>query len=190
MLPAATELLWKRLEHEPLLAGWHLIGGTALSLTIEHRQSEDLDFVWPGQGLLPVPVIGHLVKQLVAEGWHLERDDDPRADQEFRNAGMNLHDHQQNFVASTAAGNVKLTFFSPDLPLCVLLPKSESATVIIPPLSLLFQSKALVACSRSALRDWVDPFVKWNSGGNPVVAGKESGSPVPQVFYQQQRLCT
>lgn len=41
-LPPETARVWQRLESEPLLAGWYLIGGSALALRIGHRQSEDL----------------------------------------------------------------------------------------------------------------------------------------------------
>lgn len=144
MLPPETERLWQRLQNEPLLAGWYLIGGTALSLLIGHRQSEDLDFAWPGKKL-PIPLLNRLIGNLQREGWHLERDDDANAYDEFLIAGMSLHDYQQNFIAASESGKVKLTFFSPDPPLSALLPKSTAPAVTIPPLPLLFQSKALPA---------------------------------------------
>ncbi len=96
---------------------------------------------------------------LESEGWHLERDDDQRAYEEFPIAGMSLHDYQQNFIATAGGDRVMLTFFSPDPPLSALLPKSTAATVVIPPLPLLFQSKALAACGRSTVRDWVDLYI-------------------------------
>ena len=36
--------LLKHLQSEPLLATTRLVGGTALSLQIGHRESDDLDF--------------------------------------------------------------------------------------------------------------------------------------------------
>lgn len=47
-LPAETRQLWLALMHEPLLRGFVLIGGTALTLRIGHRLSEDLDFAYLG----------------------------------------------------------------------------------------------------------------------------------------------
>ena len=164
-LPPETERLWRRLESEPLLAGWYLIGGTALSLLIGHRQSEDLDFAWPGGGKLPVHLLRQLTARLETEGWHLARDDDANAYDEFLIAGMSLHDYQQNFIATCDGDSVKLTFFSPDPPLSALLPPSDAATVIIPPLPLLFQSKALAACARSTVRDWVDLYILMTQHG-------------------------
>jgi len=78
-LPPETERLWRRLESEPILAGWYLIGGTALSLLIGHRQSEDLDIAWSGGGKLPVQLLNKLMASLNSEGWRLERDDDAAA---------------------------------------------------------------------------------------------------------------
>jgi Nucleotidyl transferase AbiEii toxin, Type IV TA system len=164
-LPPETERLWRRLEHEPLLAGWYLIGGTALGLLIGHRQSEDLDFAWPVGGKLPVHVLSQLITNLDLNGWQLKRDDDPNAYDEFLIVGMSLHDYQQNFIATAGGDPVKLTFFSPDPPLAALLPKSTAPAVVIPPLPLLFQSKALAASARSTVRDWVDLYILMTQHG-------------------------
>ena len=40
--PSTLELL-KKLQQEPLLATFNLVGGTALALRIGHRKSVDLD---------------------------------------------------------------------------------------------------------------------------------------------------
>ena len=44
MLPE-TERVWKFLKDEPSLAGFVLVGGTALALRLGHRRSEDLDLI-------------------------------------------------------------------------------------------------------------------------------------------------
>ena len=46
MLRPETEKLWNYLRTSEALAGFVLIGGTALTLHIQHRLSEDLDFVF------------------------------------------------------------------------------------------------------------------------------------------------
>jgi len=51
LLPEATRALWLKLRDEPLLKGGILIGGTALTLRIGHRRSEDLDFAFLSQRL-------------------------------------------------------------------------------------------------------------------------------------------
>lgn len=159
MLPPATSSLWGRLRSEPLLGGWCLIGGTALALQIAHRLSEDLDFAWPGGSKLPLPKIAALIAALEAEGWKVQRDDDPTAYEEFLNAGMSLHDHQQNFLVSGRAGAVRINLFSPDRLLAKVLPSVNSPRVLLPELPVLFRTKVVATLQRSASRDWLDLYI-------------------------------
>lgn len=192
-LPPETERMWKRLESEPLLAGWYLIGGTALALRIGHRRSEDLDFAWPGEIKLPAATLAALIRLLESEGWKLTRDDDAKAYDEFLIAGMSLHDFQQNFMASGNGGTVRLTFFSPEGPLATLLPRSNANTVLVPDLSVLFKAKALVTAQRSASRDWLDLYVLMTKHGftmDDYVAAFESTGSGTQLDLALQRLCS
>ena len=52
MLPRDTEQVWNLLKDQPVLAGFVLVGGSALTLRIDHRVSEDLDLAWT-QARLP-----------------------------------------------------------------------------------------------------------------------------------------
>lgn len=70
-MPAATQKNFARLKDDPKLAGFTLVGGTALALQIGHRQSEDLDFNLFGQKL-PIRAIDGLLNALVAEGCAIE----------------------------------------------------------------------------------------------------------------------
>ncbi|HWB01856.1 MAG TPA: nucleotidyl transferase AbiEii/AbiGii toxin family protein [Verrucomicrobiales bacterium] len=183
--------MWKRLEFEPLLAGWYLIGGTALALRIGHRRSEDLDFAWPGEIKLPAATLAALIRLLESEGWKLTRDDDAKAYDEFLIAGMSLHDYQQNFIASGNEGMVKLTFFSPEGPLARLLPRSNANTVAVPELPLLFKAKALVTAQRSASRDWLDLYVLMTKHGftmEDYAAAFEATGSEAQLDLALQRL--
>ena len=158
-LPPATAQLWNRLKDAQQLAGFYLIGGSALALLIGHRQSEDLDLAWSGDRL-PRGTLSALVKSLEGHGWSLERDDSPAAYEEFQIAGMDLHDYQQDFIATApAAGAVKLSFFVPPAPLAKLLPPTGQPSATIPTLTTLFKSKALATASRSASRDWLDLYL-------------------------------
>ncbi len=193
LLPPETERLWKRLESEPLLAGWYLIGGTALALRIGHRQSEDLDFAWPGGGKLPAPRLAALTAMLETEGWTFVRDDDANAYDEFLIAGMSLYDYQQNFIASDGGSAVKLTFFSPEGPLANLLPLSEAQLVTIPALALLFQAKALVSLQRSASRDWLDLYILMTRHGftmEDYAGAFQMAGAGNQLDLAFQRLCS
>jgi hypothetical protein len=51
MLKPDTKAAWQFLQKQPALAGFVLTGGSALALLLAHRQSEDLDFAWPGAQL-------------------------------------------------------------------------------------------------------------------------------------------
>ncbi|MEY4862603.1 MAG: hypothetical protein RLZ51_698 [Pseudomonadota bacterium] len=55
-MPEATQKNFSRLKDDPRLAGFTLVGGTALALQIGHRISEDLDFNIFGQKL-PIKAI-------------------------------------------------------------------------------------------------------------------------------------
>ena len=50
-MPDRTRRIFKVLAQEPLMQGFVLIGGTALSIQIGHRLSEDLDFWLPGAAM-------------------------------------------------------------------------------------------------------------------------------------------
>ena len=77
MLPPETEQVWHFLKQQPALAGFVLLGVSALALRIGHRLSEDLDLaggkvphdlvqpVRPGQ--LPPDPGGQLPQELRAE---------------------------------------------------------------------------------------------------------------------------
>ena len=54
MLPPETKRVWDFLREQPALAGFLLIGGTALALWIAHRLSEDLESAYP-ETRLPGP---------------------------------------------------------------------------------------------------------------------------------------
>ena len=67
LMPPATLRNFARLKDDPRLAGFTLVGGTALALQIGHRSSEDLDFNIFGQDL-PVKAIDSLLDELAASG--------------------------------------------------------------------------------------------------------------------------
>ena len=50
-MPERTRQVFETLAQEPLMKGFVLIGGTALSIQIEHRLSEDLDFWLPSPAM-------------------------------------------------------------------------------------------------------------------------------------------
>ncbi len=155
-LPAATAKLWRALEHDHLLAGFVLIGGTALALHIGHRKSEDLDLVWTGQRL-PRARIEQWITRLKSEGFEPMRVQNIADEEDFLNSGLELLDFQQNFVA----GPVKVSLFTPEEELREVLKDVEKSKVgpTVAPLDKIFATKCLVSAHRNKSRDWLDLYV-------------------------------
>lgn len=162
MLSPETEKAWNFLKEQPALAGFVLIGGSALAMTISHRLSEDLDFIYPDVRL-PVKQLEALRREAHERGFQLQRDDDEAALQEFARDGLDLHNYQQDFRAH---GAVKISFFAPDESLRrifasdVRRPKVRVAT-----LAEIFKAKCLVSAIRSKTRDWLDLYLLMRDHG-------------------------
>jgi hypothetical protein len=157
-----TERLWTWLSRRPELAGFVLVGGTALTLRIAHRLSEDLDFVLPAERL-PRVRLERLSREATAAGWVVERRQDPVAEAEFADALLDLDDFQQDHLVN---GAVKLTFFVADAELARCLdPCPAESFPRIASLDELFASKALVAAKRSRQRDRFDLLVLMRDQG-------------------------
>lgn len=154
-LPPDTRHLWQRMQHETLLQGFVLIGGSALTLRIGHRISEDLDFAYLGS-LLPRQRISLLRQSLLREGGAFELNQDIAAEHDFLNAGLDLSDHQQNYLAR---GNVKVTFVQLDAEITGLFSGNELQPLRVATLDEIFKTKALVCAERSKTRDWFDLYI-------------------------------
>lgn len=155
MLPADTKQVWSFLKEQPALAGFVLVGGSALALRIRHRMSEDLDFV-SSEPRLPRARLEALCRIAEASGFDFQHQDDEATTQEFADAGLALHDYQQNYLVNQ---NVKVSFFAPDPPLAMVLKGPLEPTARVATIEELFKTKALVSASRSKTRDWIDLYV-------------------------------
>lgn len=190
MLRPDTERIWHHFEHQAALAGFILIGGSAITLHISHRLSEDLDFAWTGTRL-PRAQLDTLRQISAATGITFQRDDDPAAADEFEIAGMELHDFQQDFVVG---GNVKVSFFTTDEPLSRVLTGAQHETgPRIATMDELFASKCLITATRSKSRDWFDLYFLMNGHGFTLddfhAAFVKAGIP-GQFDIAMQRLCS
>ena len=125
MLPPETERVWTFLKAQPALSGFVLIGGTALALQIKHRRSEDLDLAYL-ESRLPRSRLDALRRTAAESGFQFQTETDEIAAGEFLNAGLDLHDYQQNFLVN---GKVKVSFFAPDEPLPKVLLKGTERGV-------------------------------------------------------------
>lgn len=161
MLPPATEQVWNYLKEQPALAGFVLVGGSALALRIEHRMSEDLDFIFletnlPGERLDALCLLAR------SAGFDFQRNDDEAALADFAQGGLELHDSQQDFLVNSA---VKVSFFIADAPQQKIFLNQSEAKVRMASLAEIFKSKALVSSMRSKTRDWFDLYLLMREHG-------------------------
>lgn len=156
MLTPEAEQFWNWLSPRTNLSGFVLIGGSALSMRINHRLSEDLDFAFL-DNKLPTKRIEQLCKDAGLAGFHLQPDDDEAAISEFADGGLELHDYQQNYVAEE---RLRLSFFTADPALIRAIGRTEAGSgPRLAELPELFKSKCLVCAKRSKTRDWFDLYV-------------------------------
>jgi hypothetical protein len=161
LLPPETQRLWDFLKARPILSGFILIGGSALALRLQHRLSEDLDFIFPGP-TLPKEKLSALKLLATRHGFDFQRLDDEAALAEFQNAGEELHDHQQDYVVN---GKVRVSFFVPQNGMGKVLQPALSTGVRLAELPELFKTKCLVSALRSKTRDWLDLYLLFRDHG-------------------------
>jgi hypothetical protein len=103
---------------------------------IGHRLSEDLDFAIAAPRL-PRLALDGLIRILQVQGWSVARNDAEASYDEFLNAGMSLHDYQQDFLVN----GVKLTFFTADADLAAAIEATAHPTPRVASLPELFRTK-------------------------------------------------
>lgn len=189
MLRPDTQTLWNILQAEKGLGGFILIGGTALSMHLNHRLSEDLDFAFDGPKL-PRPRIEALKRRLGARGWRFAPNDPIAALQEFEDTGLDLHDYQQNHIVGE---RVKLTFVAPEHEVRVQLLAAAPDHVRVASLEEIFRLKCIACANRSKTRDWLDLYLLLRGGYfQPIdMRAPFAAAGVIQKFdIAMQRLCS
>lgn len=107
-MPEATQKNFARLNGDPRLSGFTLVGGTALALQIGHRISEELDFNIFGQKL-PIKAIDGLLDELAGSGSTIESLITSEQKLGFKiNSSENLDHYIQDYLIDGA----KVTFHS------------------------------------------------------------------------------
>ena len=162
-LPERTRDVWEVLRQDPHLRGFVLVGGTALTLRLAHRISEDLDLVWasPTQNIntdLPVHRIQEWVRDCRHRGMDIAKVNHVAEEQDFLNDGLDLNDFQQDYIIN----GVKVTLFkaSPELAGFVQKESAQATTApVVASLDTLFAAKALVLTERRKTRDWFDLYI-------------------------------
>ncbi len=103
----ATEALARHIAAESLLDHFLLVGGTALSIYLNHRLSEDLDFATTDKPL-PKKAISTLLKRLTNEGRAIEDSTPVAAHQDAIDDGYDIEEYYRDWLVD----GVKLTFFT------------------------------------------------------------------------------
>lgn len=106
-MPERTRSVFDALSNQPLMSGFILIGGTALSMQIGHRLSEDLDFWYPSDQL-PKSNIDTVLANLAATGHHHEFVTPAWKISQARINGTDLLAQSRDHVID----GVKVTFFA------------------------------------------------------------------------------
>ena len=187
LLPEPTRNLWLKLRVEPLLRGGILIGGTALTLRIGHRRSEDLDFAYLSEKL-PTSAIALLLRKY--PGW--TRNDNLANYDEFLIAGQSLHDYQQDFISGEG---VKVTFLAEDKSAWPLLGKGSAGGKAprVATTKEVFALKCLVCSRRSKSRDWYDLHTLFHDHGfevSDMVEAFEKANRSSDIDLAFRRLCS
>lgn len=158
-----TREVWATLRDSPRLHGFVLVGGTALTLRIGHRVSEDLDFAFVGGSRLPQRRIETLARETGAGGIAMTLNQSPVAIEEFQDAGLDLADYQMNYVALRT---VKVTFVRLDaLANKVFGDERPDEPLRVATIEEIFDTKCLVCADRSKTRDWFDLWVLMTQHG-------------------------
>jgi len=108
-MPERTKRVYEVLANEPLMQGFVLIGGTALSLQIGHRLSEDLDFWLPATSMTKER-IDTILSRLGAKGFHHAFSTPAWKISQARINGIDLLSQSRDHVID----GVKVTFFARD----------------------------------------------------------------------------
>ena len=160
MLRPDTERLWNFLKTEPALAHFVLVGGTALSMHLNHRVSEDLDFMI-SQARLPHRSIEILKRKAGVAGFQFAANDSPQGIAEFEDTGLEYLDFQQDYVV---AGTVKLTLVAPDPEVSIHLHAGLGDRPRVAGLDEIFALKCMACADRSKSTDWLDLYVMLQRG--------------------------
>lgn len=189
MLRPDTQALWDILKAEKALGGFVLIGGTALSMHLGHRISEDLDFAFDGPKL-PRTRIDALRRRLDAQGWHFTPNDPITALQDFEDTGLDLHDYQQNHIVGE---RVKLTLVAPEHEVRVQLRAAAPDHPRVASLEEIFRLKCIASANRSKTRDWLDLYLLLRGGYFQPIdlrAPFETAGVIQKFDIAMQRLCS
>ncbi len=158
-LAAKTRPVFELLSKQTALDAFVLVGGTAMALQLQHRQSEDIDLWLPAEQLSPY-VIDRLMRDLQSQGHSVVFATPSAGISSFRiNTGLDLRRHVQDWVVD----GVKVQFLCPQdvafdhFRKFPRLPRETTNTSFeVMGLAGIFSMKAYVIHRRTRSRDLVD----------------------------------
>jgi hypothetical protein len=162
-MPERTRQVFHALAQDALMQGFVLVGGTALSIQIGHRLSEDLDFWLPGAALSKERVDA-VLSGLGKSGIHHEFATPAWKISQARINGIDLLSQSRDHIVA----GVKVTFFArDDVPYRYFasLPRIEGqAQFDIADEETLFNMKSWLISQRVKSRDLYDMMVLMRRG--------------------------
>lgn len=170
-LPESTRALFERIRNARGIKNFILVGGTALALRLQHRLSEDLDFMTTGK--MDRNVIAKILNSLHGSGCKkFTKIDDVQKALEFSAEGGDVENYSQNWRVD----GVKLSFFSKLIQpkaaqhaLCSILesesvPGVDCGLIRVATESCIFSLKSQVVSERLTSRDLFDLKVLIETG--------------------------
>jgi hypothetical protein len=188
LLKPDTAQVWSYLAANPLMRGFVLVGGTALAMHLNHRVSEDLDFMIP-DNKLPRQRIEALKRAAAIHGYPFVANDSVAGVREFEDTGLDYWDYMQDFIVNAS---VKLTLVAPDPEVRRLLLPGHDDRPRVASLPEIFKLKCIACANRSKSRDWLDMYLMLRNGlfqpADFYAAFEEAG--VPMKFdIAMSRMC-
>jgi predicted nucleotidyltransferase component of viral defense system len=139
-MPKGTKEIFEILKNSTFISKYTLVGGTALSLQIGHRISEDLDFIFDGDTLSINSIIRNIKK--ILPNYRIIKQD-------------------QNYQIDFIINNTKLTFFSTGAVLIPFKVKEYSfkyENINIATVKIIACLKIATIAQRNTIRDYYDIF--------------------------------
>lgn len=162
-MPERTQRIFAILAKEPLMQGFVLIGGTALSIQIGHRLSEDLDLWYPGSSMSKERVDA-ILNNVANAGFSVEFTTPAWKLTQARINGVDLLSQARDHTID----GVKVTFFArDDLPyrhFAKLGRIEDKAAFSIATESTIFNMKSWLISQRVRSRDLYDLMIFMQRG--------------------------
>jgi len=174
-IPNDTKKVFDTLSKSSFINNYTLVGGTALSLQINHRLSEDLDFIFDGE-LLNINSIKRSISSLFRYSRVIKQN----------------HKYQIDFIIN----NTKVTFFTTDAVLIPFSVKEHSfkySKLNIANVDIIATLKMVALSQRNTIRDYYDLYFisKYHTGLNNIIENTKKLFPnISPITYTETLVYT